>query len=108
MYFLLGVCYRGETGFLNFNDICMCAVNKQFHLCFKSVYVDLKYNEISHIFTPAGSVNLRGVCRNVVVIGLSVRLSWYAMWIRRLRRLFLFCFVSLYSQCAEYWINPDP
>ena len=20
----------------------------------------------------------------------------------------LFCFVSLYSQCAEYWINPDP
>ena len=24
------------------------------------------------------------------------------------RSMFLFCFVSLYSQCTEYWINPDP
>ena len=62
-------------------------MNKQFELLefvFKSVYVDLKYNEISLIFTP-GSVSLRSDCCNVVGIGLSVRLSWYAMWIRRWR-----------------------
>ena len=29
MYF---VCFRGELGFLNCDDICMCVVNKQFEL----------------------------------------------------------------------------
>ena len=37
----------------------MCVVNKQF--VFNSVYVDLKYNEISLTFT-AGYVCLCGVC----------------------------------------------
>ena len=39
--------FRGELGFLNCDDICMCVVNKQFELLevvFNSVYVDLKYN----------------------------------------------------------------
>ena len=58
----------------------MCVVNKHFELfefVFNSVYVDLKYNdEISLTFT-AGSV-----CNHVVVLGLSVRLSWYPMWVR--------------------------
>ena len=39
---------------MNCDDICMCVVNKQFELLgfvFNSVYVDLKYNEISLIFT---------------------------------------------------------
>ena len=28
----LGVCFTGELGFLNCDDICMCVVNKQFEL----------------------------------------------------------------------------
>ena len=44
------VCFRGELGFLNCDDICMCVVNKQFELLefvSDSVYVDLQYDEIS-------------------------------------------------------------
>ena len=57
MYFW-SVCFRGELGFLNCDDICMCVVNKQFELLefvFNSVYVDLKYNEMYLTFT-AGSM----------------------------------------------------
>ena len=63
----------------------MCVVNKQFELLefvLNSVYVDPKYNEISLTFT-AGYVYLCGVCGvcgHVVVLGLSVKLSWYLMW----------------------------
>ena len=70
--------FRGELGFLNCDDICMCVVNKQFELLefvFESVYVDLQYDEISLTFT-AWSVCLCGVCSPVVGLGLSVRLSW--------------------------------
>ena len=80
------VCFRGELGFLNCDDICMCVMNKQFELLefvFDSVYVDLQYDEISLTFT-AGSVCFCGVCSHVVVFGLSVRLSrfpWYLIWI---------------------------
>ena len=62
----------------------MCVVNKQFELLeivFDSVYVDLQSDEISLTFT-AGYVSLCCVCGIVVVFGLSVRLSWYPMWIR--------------------------
>ena len=58
--------------------VCMCVVNKQFdflELVFESVYVDLQYDEISLTFT-AGYVCLCGVCSPVIVLGLSVRLSW--------------------------------
>ena len=44
MYFRC-VCFRGELGFQNCYDICMCVVNKQFELIefvFDSVYVDMK------------------------------------------------------------------
>ena len=47
-------CFRGELGFLNCDDICMCAVNLQFtlpELVFNSVYINLKYNEIYLTFT---------------------------------------------------------
>ena len=67
--------FRGELGFLNCDDICMCVVNKQFQLLefvFESVYVDLQYDEISHTST-AGSVWLCVVCSPVVDLGLSVR-----------------------------------
>ena len=76
--------FRGELGFLNCDDVCMCVVNKQFELLefvFDSVYVDLQYDEISLTFT-AGSVSLCCVCGHVVVFGLSVSLSWYPMWMR--------------------------
>ena len=42
--------FRGELGVLHCDDICMWIVNKQFELLefvFNSVYVELKYNEIS-------------------------------------------------------------
>ena len=79
--------FRGEFGFLNCGDICMCVVNKQLLLefDFDSVYIDLQYDEISLTFT-AGSVCLCGVCSLVVVLGLSVRMSCYPMlWVRLLR-----------------------
>ena len=66
----------------------MCVVYKQFELLefvFDSVNVDLQYDEISRTFT-AGSVSLCCVYSPVVVLGLSVRLSWYPMlWVRLLR-----------------------
>ena len=69
--------FKGEFGFLNRDDGCMCVVNKQFELLefvFESVYVDLQYDEISLTFT-AGPVCLCGVSSPVVVLGLFVRLS---------------------------------
>ena len=68
--------FRGELGFLNCDDVCMCVVNKQFELLefvSESIYVDLQYDEISLTF--AGRVCLCGVRNPVVVLGLFVRLS---------------------------------
>ena len=79
------VCFRGELDFLNCDDIRMCVVNKEFELLefvVDSVYVDLQYDEISLTFT-AGSVSLCCVCIHVVVFGLSVKLLWCPMWMRR-------------------------
>ena len=62
----------------------MCVVNKQFELLefvFDSVYVHLQYDEISLSFTD-GHVSLSCVCSHVVVFGLSVRLSWYPLWMQ--------------------------
>ena len=76
--------FRGELGFLNCDDVCMCVVNKQFELLefvFDSVYVDLQYDEISLTFT-AGYVSFCCVRGHVVVFGLSVSLLWYTMWMR--------------------------
>ena len=61
------VCLKGELGFLNCDDICMCVVNKQLELLefvFYSVYIDLQYDEISLTFT-AESVSLCCVCGRV-------------------------------------------
>ena len=41
---ILCVCFRGELGLLNCDNICMCVMNKQFDLLefvFDSIYVDL-------------------------------------------------------------------
>ena len=51
--------FRGELGFLNCDDVCMCVVNKQFEL--------LEF--------VSGPVCLCGVSSPVVVLGLFVRLS---------------------------------
>ena len=64
MYF---VCFdfRGEHGFLNCDDICMCVMNKQFELLefvFEAVYVDLQYDEIS--------LSLLGLCACVMYVAL--------------------------------------
>ena len=80
MYFW-SVCFRGELGFLNCYDIGMCVVNNQLEFLefvFDTGYVNLQYDEISLIFI-VGYVCLCGVCSRVVVLGLSVRLSWYPM-----------------------------
>ena len=64
---------------MNCDDIAMCVMNKQFELLefvSESVYVDLQYDEISLTFT-AGSACLCSVRSHVVVLILSVRLSWY-------------------------------
>ena len=69
--------FRGELGFLNCDDVCMCVMNMQFErleFVSESVYVDLQYDEISLTFT-AGPVCLCGVSSPVVVLGLFVRLS---------------------------------
>ena len=53
------VCFRGDLGFLNCDDICMCVVNKQFEVLefvFDSVYVDLQYDEI-YLTLTTGSVS---------------------------------------------------
>ena len=75
------VCFRGELGFLNCDDICMCVVNKQYEL-------------LEFVLTPFMltcsmmqflSLLLLGMCPcvvSVVVFCLSVRLSWYHMWMR--------------------------
>ena len=83
---LWSFCFGGELGFLDCDDICMCVVHKHFELLefvFNCVYVDQKYNKIYLTFT-AGSMRLCGVCSHVVVLGLSVRLSRYSKWVRRL------------------------
>ena len=72
---------RGELGFLNWDDVCMCVVNKKFELLefvSESVYVDLQYDEIPLTFT-GGSVCLCGVCSLVVVLGL-LGLAWDRVW----------------------------
>ena len=69
--------FRGEHGFLNCDDVCMCVVNKQFEFLefvSESVNVDLQYDEI-YLTSTAGSVCLCGVSSPVVVLGLFVRLS---------------------------------
>ena len=75
------VCFSGELGFMNCVKICMCVVNELLEFVFDSIYVDLQYDEIS-LTSTAGSVTLWCVCSHVVVFGLSVRLSWYPMWMR--------------------------
>ena len=61
MYFWC-VCFRGEIGFLNCDDICMCVVNKHVELLefvFNSVYVDMRMMRLL-------SLLLLGLCPCIV------------------------------------------
>ena len=72
MYFR-SVCFRGELGFLNCDDIDMCVLNTQFELLgfvFDSVYVDLQHDEISLIL-------LLGLC--VCMVSAGVWLSLFSL-----------------------------
>ena len=75
------VCFRGELGFRNGDDICMCIVKKQFELPEFVFDVELQYDEIS-LTSTARYVSLWCVCSHMVVFGLTVRFSWYPMWMR--------------------------
>ena len=95
------VCFRGELGFLNCDDICICVVNKQFEILefvIDSVFVDLQYDEIS-LTSTAGYVPLWCVCCHLVVFGLSMRLSWYPMWMRWL--LLFVLHVCMLRECES-------
>ena len=56
-------------------------MNKQFGL-FEFVLMPfmLTCSIMKFLTFTAGSVCLCGVCSHVVVLGLSVRLSWYPVW----------------------------
>ena len=71
------VCFRGELGFMNYYDICKCDVNKPF-LSSSSLFLIpfmLTCNMMRFL-----SLLLLGLCPCVVSLGLSVRLSWYPVW----------------------------
>ena len=53
-------------------------------IVFDSVYVALQCDYM-YLICTAGYVCLYCVCSHVVVFGLSVRLSWYPMWMRWLQ-----------------------
>ena len=60
--------FRGELGFLNCDDVCMCVVNKQFELLelvFDSVYVDMMRFCLN--LTAGSCGRLWSVCEFVVV-----------------------------------------
>ena len=72
------VFFRCELGFLNCADICMCVVNKQYVL----IPFMLTCNMMRIL-----SLLLLGLCPCIVSVGkwsslVSVRLSWYHMWMR--------------------------
>ena len=97
--------FRSELCFLNCDDICMWDVNKQFELFevfFLFVYVDLKYEEISLIFT-ARCVSLCGVCSQVVVMGPVcevVLVPCVVVALTVMRVLLFLCEVGMLRECG--------
>ena len=73
-------CFRGELGFLNCYDICMCVVN------FDSVYGDLKYVDFY-------------CCACVVVLGLSVMVCMGPYFFYNTSYiLYTFCLCNVYGR----------
>ena len=100
MYFG-GVCFRGELGFLNCDDICMCVVNKQFELLefvFDSVYVNLQYDKIYLTFTT-GSVSLCCGCLLSVCEVVAVHYVDAVVAVTVMRVLLFVLHVRLLREC---------
>ena len=85
------VCFRSELGFLNCDDICMCVVNSSlgssslflipFMLtCSMMMFLSLFQLGLGHCGVSVVMWSLR----------LSLRLSWYAMWMLWLLCVLLF------------------
>ena len=66
--------FRGELGFLNCDDICMCVVNKQFEL-FEFVLIPFMLTCNMMGFLSILLLGLYISVVSVVVLGLFVRLS---------------------------------
>ena len=66
--------FRADLGFHNCDDICMCVVNKQlsssrlFLIPFMLTWSIMRF------------ILLLLMCACVVLLGMSVRLSWYPVW----------------------------
>ena len=78
------VCFRGELGFLNCDDICMCVVISSLSSSSLFLIPFMLTCSMKRFLSPLllGPVSLCCVCSHVVVFGLSVRLPWYPMWMR--------------------------
>ena len=74
MYFEC-VCFRGELGFLNCDDICMCVMNKKFELL--EFFIPFMLTCSMMIFL---SFLLLGMCS--CLMSVVMWLSWYPMWMR--------------------------
>ena len=75
-----GSSFRGELGFLNCDNVCMCVFDESFELLefvVYAVYVDLQNDEISLVIT-ARSVNACGVCS--VCSSICSRLNHVKIW----------------------------
>ena len=76
----LGVFFRSELGFLNCDDICMRVMNKQFEL-HGFVYIPFMLTcSMMRFHSHYCWVYVLVLC--LYSFGLSVRLSWYPMWMR--------------------------
>ena len=71
--------FRGDLGFLNCDDVCMCVVNKQFHLLEFLLLIPFM---LTCSMMRCISLFLLGLYPRVVFFGLYVRLSWYPKWIQ--------------------------
>ena len=94
--------FRGELGFLNCDDVCVCVVNKHFELLefvSESVYVNLQYDEISLTFT-AGSVCVCDVSSPVVVLGLFLVVPYIVSAVVAVTEMHVLLFVLHVCVCA--------
>ena len=79
------VCFGGEFGFLNCDDICMRVVNKQFELLTLFVFITFMLTCSMMRFLSLLLLGLCSSCGVSVVMWstlVCVRLSWYPRWMQ--------------------------
>ena len=97
----LSVCFRGELGYLNCDDICMCVVNKQFELLefvFDYVNVDMQYDEMS-LTSTAGYVSLWCICSHLWSVCEVVMVPYVDAVFSVMRVLLLVLHVCMLREC---------